>query len=185
MNRRRLLAGVALLVVGCRRAPAEPDLPQGGTFTLVDHDGRPFSSEALRGRISLLFFGYTSCPDACPTTLAKLTAVTRELGPDARRIRVVYVSVDPARDTPPVMKAHLAMFPIDAVGLTGSPAAIAEVAGQYAVQYEIEETTSKAGYFVAHSTMMYVLDATGRTRRRLRYQATVDEVVAAVRELLD
>lgn len=90
-----------------------------------------------------------------------------------------------ARDTPPVMKAHLAMFPIDAVGLTGSPAAIAEVAGRYAVQYEIEETTSKAGYFVAHSTMMSVLDAAGRTRRRLRYQATVDEVVAAVRELLD
>jgi protein SCO1/2 len=185
MTRRTILAALAVLVGGCRRAPTEPALPQGGTFTLVDQEGRPFSSEALKGRISLLFFGYTTCPDVCPVTLAKLTAVTNALGKDAARTRVVYVTVDPARDTPAVMKAHLAMYPIEAVGLSGTADAIADVARRYQVRYEVEATTSKAGYFVAHSTMMYVLDAKGRTRHRLRYEATVADVVAAVRDLLD
>lgn len=185
MTRRQVLALAGTLgVAGCAPEQRAPPLPQGGDFTLVDHEGRPFSSRALHGRVTALFFGYTACPDVCPTTLAKLTAVTHRLGAVATRFRVAYVTVDPARDTPAVLKAHLSMFPIDAVGLTGPAEAIADVAGRYQVRYEVEPTSSAAGYFVAHSTMMYVLDSRGHTRHRLRYEATVDEVVAAVRASL-
>jgi protein SCO1/2 len=172
------------LLAACRVRPEPPVVPLGGDFTLTDQHGSAFTSASLRGKVVLVFFGYTFCPDVCPTTLSKLSAVTRALGKDGSRLKVVYVSVDPPRDTPEVMRAHLSMYGIDAVGLTGTADQVAAVAKQYGVAYTIERSEGAAGYTVSHSTTLYGLDAEGRTRYLFRYEATVDEIVDGVRSLI-
>jgi protein SCO1/2 len=97
-------------------APAPPVLSLGGDFTLTDQDGRPFQLSSARGKVVLIFFGYTFCPDVCPTTLSKLSAAAAKLGADRDRVTALYVTVDPHRDTPAVMREHLSMFGIRAVG---------------------------------------------------------------------
>lgn len=177
------LAGVA---AACRPAPATlPVLEIGGDFALTDHDGQPFSLASQRGKVILIFFGYSSCPDACPTTLSKLSTVARRLGDDRARMRTLYVSVDPDRDTPPVLKADLANFSLDALGLTGAKADIDAVVKQYAAAYEIVPTPeSAAKYTIAHTTTVYALDPQGRVRKTFSYEATVDEIVAGIHEIL-
>ena len=181
---RRLFVGLTL-VAGIACSDTLPgELPIGGDFTLTDQHGQPFSSTSLRGQVTLVFFGYTFCPDACPTTLSKLTAVMRRLGNDAERVKVVYISVDPKRDTPEVMKAHLDMFALDAVGLTGTQDQVDRVAKQYGVFHEAEDVDSAAGYLIAHTTSVFALDTEGRARELLRYNDSVDEMVTKVRRLL-
>lgn len=171
------------LSMACMREPL-PVIDLGGDFSLTDHDGRRFELSSLRGQVVLVFFGYTFCPDACPTTLSKLSAAAGKLGADAARVTTLYVSVDPRRDTPAVMKEHLSMFGVRAVGLTGSEAEVARVAAQFGAAYEIETSDSEAKYTVAHTTTLYVLDGDGHTRLLLPYAATVDDVVAGIRRLL-
>ncbi|MGE0043426.1 MAG: SCO family protein [Vicinamibacterales bacterium] len=180
-----LVLASAVAASACQR-PAEgpPVYDIGGDFTLTDQDGKAFDSASLRGHVVLVFFGYTFCPDVCPTTLSKIAAVTRALGPDAGRVKTMYVSVDPRRDTPEVLKEHLDMFGVDAVGLTGTEDEIARVAKQYGAAYVIEETDSAAGYLVSHTTTLYALDPEGRTRYQFAYEASVDEIVAGIRTLL-
>lgn len=133
----------------------------------------------------LIFFGYTSCPDACPTTLSKLSSVYKKLRHDAARVKTLYVSVDPQRDTPSVLKADLGSFQVDALGLTGTKAEIDKVVALYAASYEMIPTPeSAAKYTVAHSTTLYALDPAGRTRLLFSYDATVDEIVAGLRTIL-
>ncbi len=185
----RLFAGVIVVAVcvasACSPVDAPPVLAGGGDFTLTDHESKPFSLSSLNGRVALIFFGYTSCPDVCPTTLSKLASVRRALGDDAERVKVVYVSVDPQRDTPDVLKADLEHFAIDAVGLTGTKPQIDAVVAQYGAAYElIPAPESAALYTVAHTTTLYVVDGESRLRMRLRYEATVDEIVRAVHAVL-
>jgi len=179
--------GIALAGAGCRHAAAEalPVLPVGGDFGLTDHNGERFELASLRRKAVLIFFGYTSCPDACPTTLSKLGSVYRRLGDDARRVKTLYISVDPERDTPAVMKADLATFSVDALGLTGTKAEIDKVTAQFGAAYEIVPTPeSAAKYTVAHTTTLYLLDGRGRTRLLFRYEATVEEIANGVRTVL-
>lgn len=158
---------------------------KGGDFTLTDQHNASWSLSQERGKVVMLFFGYTMCPDVCPTTLSKLSRVTSKLGADRARVRTVYVSVDPERDTPAVLKADLDLFDLDAVGLTGTRQAIDQVVKQYGASYEITPTPeSAAKYSVSHSTTLYLIDGTGALRTELPYEATVDEVLAAVKELL-
>lgn len=174
---------VASAMTACREA-APPVLPVGGDFSLTDQVGRRFDSASLRGKVALVFFGYTYCPDVCPTTLSKLSAVSRALGGDRDRIRVVYITVDPRRDTPAVLRDHLSMFEMDAVGLTGTPEEIARVAAMFGADYAFEvDPSSEAGYFVAHTTRLYAIDGQGRTRILFPYEASVDEIVAGVRAI--
>lgn len=179
---------VGLVVTACRRAPASdplPILPFGGDFTLTGHDGARFTLSSLRGRVVLVFFGYSSCPDACPTTLSKLAAVSRRLGDERRRVKTLYVSVDPHRDTPEVLKADLESFDLDALGLTGTKAEIDHVVALFGAAYEMTPTPdSRAPYTVAHSTWLYALDTQGRTRIRFPYEATADQIVAGLRLML-
>lgn len=201
LSRTALLAlaglAVASAVAGCGGPPAAnrpaatilaagpPVLEGGGDFTLTDHDGQSFSLTSLRGQVVLIFFGYAFCPDACPTTLSKLSSVARQLGDDAGRVKTLYVSVDPQRDTPAVLKADLANFRLDATGLTGAKAEIDRVVAQYGAAYEIVPTPeSAAGYTVSHTTTLYALDPAGRLRLKFRYEATVDEIVAGIRQIL-
>lgn len=193
MRRRTLLQGAASVVAlavsaACQSAPSAPELPVlpiGGDFELTGHDGQPFALQSLRGKVVLIFFGYSSCPDACPTTLSKLSSVARRLGDDRSKIQALYVSVDPDRDTPPVLKADMENFSIGALGLTGKKEDIDKVVKQYAAAYEIVPTPeSAAKYTISHTTSVYALDTAGRVRKTFAYEATVDEVVTGIREIL-
>lgn len=172
----------------CRERTARPELPVlpvGGDFELTDHDGQPFRLASLRGKVVLIFFGYTSCPDACPTTLSKLSSVYRQLGADAARVKTLYITVDPARDTPAVLKAELQNFRVDSVGLTGTRAAIDKVVSAYAASYEVVSTPdSVLKYTVSHATSIYALDAEGRVRVLFAYDDTVDAIVQGIRTVL-
>lgn len=193
MRRRTLLQGAASVVAlavsaACQSAPPAPELPVlpiGGDFELTGHDGQPFALQSLRGKVVLIFFGYSSCPDACPTTLSKLSSVARRLGDERSKIQALYVSVDPDRDTPPVLKADMENFSIGALGLTGKKEDIDKVVKQYAAAYEIVPTPeSAAKYTISHTTSVYALDTAGRVRKTFAYEATVDEVVTGIREIL-
>ncbi len=183
-TRTALLGGVvgAALAVGCA-APAPA--VAGGDFTLIDQDSTTFELASLRGKVVLVFFGYSQCPDVCPTTLSKLSSVARRLGDQRSGMKVVYVSVDPARDTPAVLKADLGNFDLDAVGLTGTREEVDRVVAMYGAKYEIVPTPqSAAQYTVSHSTTLYVLDQRGKVVATFPYEATADEIVETVRSLL-
>jgi protein SCO1/2 len=185
MNMRRAILCLFLLgSLACNRAKL-PVLPVGGDFTLTDHNGQRFELSSLRGKAVVVFFGYTSCPDACPTILSKLSAVSRRLGDDAARVKTLYISVDPERDTPQVLKEDLGSFQLDALGLTGTKAEIDRVVALYGAEYEIIPTPdSAAKYTVAHTTTLYALDANGKTRMEFPFDATVDQIADGLRKVL-
>lgn len=199
MTMRLLVTALVLWIAACapggeRGAPAGtggaasaelPVLPIGGDFTLIDQDARPFTLSSLRGKVVLIFFGYTMCPDACPTTLSKLSSAYSRLAPDERaRVKAVYISIDPERDTPAVMKEHLTYFGVDAIGLTGTPEDTAKVARQFAAHFEKTADKTAAGYLMSHTVSVFGLDANGQTRVLIDYEASVDTVVKEIRALL-
>lgn len=174
-------------LAGCHRAESNPlpILSVGGDFALTDYNNQRFELSSLRGRAVLVFFGYTSCPDVCPTTLSKLSAVYKSLGRDARRVKTLYITVDPDRDTPAVLKADLGYFELDALGLTGTKPEIDKVVALYGASYEIIPTPqSVEKYTVAHSTTLYALDSAGRTRIMFPYEASLDEIVKGLKAIL-
>jgi protein SCO1 len=129
-----LCLGVVLMVFGRVSAPvAQQFAAVGGPFKLTDQNGQALSEQDLKGRPFLVFFGFTHCPDVCPTTLFEVSEILRSLGHDADRTRALFITVDPERDTPPVMKDYLSSFDPHLAGLTGDPAAIAAVAKAYRV----------------------------------------------------
>ena len=155
----------------------------GADFTLVDHDGRPFRTSSLRGRPALLFFGYTHCPDACPTVLSTISRAYRKAGGDGRKIPTLFVSVDP-RDTPAVLKQYLGYFAaVPAKGLTGSKRQVDDVVGAFGARYEIRDSGSAAGPLVDHTLYVYLLDSEGNIARRFEPRADPEEIAAAMRRL--
>ena len=161
----------------------------GGDFTLTDQNGLPFELSSLRGNAVLIFIGYTSCPDACPTTMSKLATVYRELGADASRVKTVYISVDSQRDTPAVMKEYLTNFKsINAIGLTGSKEEIDKVTTLFGARYVItplsDMPASHEMYTVGHTTSVYGLDADGRTRLIFPYEASVADMTQGIHQIL-
>jgi protein SCO1/2 len=131
----------------------------GGPFTLTTAEGKPFSSKILTGRPYALFFGFTNCPDVCPTTLLEMSNNLAALGPDGDRLTVLFVTVDPERDTAEHLKSYLAAFDRRIIGLTGSAADIALVAQAYRVFYEKVPTSS--GYTMNHTATVYLMDSKG------------------------
>lgn len=171
--------------IGSRMNPPLPVLPIGGDFTLSDHNGERFELSSLRGKVTLIFFGYSYCPDVCPTTLSKLSSVSKRLGDASTQVKTLYITVDPERDTPDVLKEDLASFDLDALGLTGTKAELDKVVEMYGATYEIVPTPqSAARYSINHSTTLYALDRQGRVRMQFRYEATVDEIVRGVKAIL-
>jgi protein SCO1/2 len=133
-------------------------------FTLHDQDGKTFHLKDHRGEMVLLFFGYTSCPDVCPTTLSKLARVYKLLGPIRQNVLTVFVTIDPARDTPLKLKEYLQYFNINALGLTGTKQEIDRVVDSYKATYEKVETNSSAlGYMFDHTDYLYLIDRQGKT----------------------
>lgn len=127
-------------------------------YTLTDHTGRPVTDDSHAGRWQLVFFGFTYCPDICPTTLAYLASVMDNLGPQAERVVPIFITVDPARDTVEVMANYVSAFHPRMVGLTGTEAQVAEAAGNFRVWYErSEDEAVPDGYLMAHSGHIYLM----------------------------
>lgn len=133
-------------------------------FSLTDQDGQVVDAAAYRGRLVVLYFGYTHCPDVCPTTLATLSQAIRNLGPDADKVRVLFVTVDPARDTPTVLKQYVNAFGPGFVGLRGDNAALEKLTRRYRVAYSLEKPDAKGNYDVTHSSALFIFDTDGKAR---------------------
>ena len=171
------------LALACSQPAKQEKLLEPGPFTLVDHNGRVFRSESLRGKPALLFFGYTHCPDACPTMMSRVARAYRKSGTKAKDIPTLFVSVDP-RDTPPVLKQYLSYFAaVPATGLTGSKAQIDAVVRQFGAKYEIRDTGSAAGPLVDHTVRLYLLDRDGDVVRLFEPSTQVDEIARAMKEV--
>jgi protein SCO1/2 len=153
-------------------------------FVLTDETGQPFALSALRGQWVLLTFGYTTCPDVCPVTMAFLRQARERLGEDGEATRVVFVSVDPARDTPEVMGRYVAQFGEQNKGLTGSPEAVAAAAAAYGVKYEIRDIETAIGYLVNHSAYVYVLDPDFRLTLTFPFGVRPEEMAADLETLM-
>jgi protein SCO1/2 len=177
----------ALSLSACQQKPAEkPPLEGatiGGPFTLVDQDGKPFSSDQLKGKYRIFYFGYTFCPDACPTDMAVLGKAMRKL--DVRdpaasaKIQPIFVSVDPARDTPAVLKQFTAAFYPRLIGLTGTEAQIADVAKRYAISYRKQPAPKgTTGYLMDHPRVAFLFDPEGKPIEMLPVDANADAVEA-------
>jgi protein SCO1/2 len=152
----------------------------GGPFQLVDQDGKPADQLLLAGKWTAVFFGYTYCPDVCPTTLQTLAAAQQKLGGKAKNLQVVFVSVDPERDTPAQIKAYLAApaFPKGTIGLTGSPAQVAAAAKAYRVYFQKQGTGE--GYTLNHSSIVYLMDPTGKFDRVVTESQTPAEIATQI-----
>lgn len=165
--RRGALLLAALLVAGCdavtpwRGLTIDPPRPVPA-FTFAQADGQPFSTAPQPGRPLVLFFGYTHCPDVCPTTLADWRRVQRQLGDRAERVRFVFVSVDPARDTPAVAAAYAARFSPAFTGVSGDSATTANILRAFDATATPEPATGASGYLVSHSSQLFLVDDQGR-----------------------
>jgi protein SCO1/2 len=133
----------------------------GGPFQLIDQDDKPVSDQDMKGKPLLVFFGYTHCPDVCPTTLFEISEVLRAMGPDAARVHALYITVDPERDTPTVMKDYLSSFDPNLRGATGDAKAIDVVEKAYHV-YAKKVPTSNDDYSMDHTALVYLMDKQGR-----------------------
>ena len=179
-----LVAGALAWRAGVFESPDAQAGAVGGPFKLVDQTGRPVDESVLKGKWSVVFFGFTYCPDVCPGTLQALTAAHDQLGPQGEDVRIVFISVDPERDTPAKVRDWLAAQrpPEGTLGLTGTVEQTNAAAKAYRVFHE------KAGdgpdYLVNHSTAMYVMDPKGRFRRPLAFGMTPDQLAEELRKTL-
>ena len=156
----------------------------GGPFHLVNQSGAPVTDADFRGRWMLVYFGYTFCPDVCPTELQTIAAALHKLGPDADKVAPTFVTVDPERDTPAVLAKYVRLFDDRMIGLTGTPAEVADMARAFRVYYA--KATVKAGgpYVVDHSSFVYLMDPNGRLAALFNQDTTSDELAAGIRSRL-
>lgn len=187
-QRALVLAGL-LCLAGCGGQPQPGPPPEkaelqrfpfGGDFVLTDHRGAPFRLQDQRGKIVLLFFGFTSCPDACPTTLIRLTQALVLLGEAHTDLLVVFVTVDPVRDTPKALGEYLANFSLPAIGLSGSEEEIRKVVARYGATYQRGQDTADGGYLIDHTDRVFLIDQQGG----LRYLFSRDDTPERIAELI-
>jgi protein SCO1/2 len=199
MNRRSLLratsapllaSALAPLLVACGETkPQFKAIDVTGAeyardFQLTDHDGRPRTLKDFRGKAVVVFFGYTHCPDVCPTTLAEIAEAKRLLGPDGAKVAGVFVTVDPQRDTPEMLKAYMANFGPDFVALRGTPEQLAAVAKEYKIYYKKVDGKTPDSYTMDHSAGSYVYDPQGRVRLYTRYGTGPEALASDLKILL-
>ncbi len=198
------LIGAALIVVavlvaisvGARDdSPAPSATPLPGTvydppqavsdFTLTSQTGQPVHLSDLRGKVAVIFFGYTNCPDVCPTTLADFKRVKADLSDDASRVVFVFISVDGARDTPDRLAAYVGAFDPDFIGLTGDDATIRTIAKDYGVFFQrVTTAADDPNYLVDHTASSFVVDPEGRLALVMPYQADAQGMAQRIRDLL-
>lgn len=195
MSKGRQLACVLLVfllffsLVHCGPPQPDPELqiiPLGGDFQLIGHDGKPFDSRSLRGSVVWVFFGYTTCPVACPTTLARLTQAREILKKErmALLVRTAFITVDPQRDDPARIAEYLQHFSLPVNGITGDEPTIAAVAKSYGAAFEKVEDASPGEDTVNHSTYVYLLDGQGRMRRLFGQSDSPERIAEMTMRLL-
>lgn len=188
-----LLAGFVILGAGAIVALTLHGNPQGaggtllsaaigGPFKLVDQNGRTVTNTDLEGKWLLVYFGYTHCPDACPTALNNIALALSDLGAAKKEVRPVFITVDPARDTSQAMKDYVSAFGAPILALTGSDAAIAQAAREYRVYYAKHKTAD--GYDMDHTSIIYVMDPRGRFVTNFTQENTPDQIAAELRKLV-
>jgi protein SCO1 len=176
--------GVVLIVTGRVSAPVAQQIAAiGGPFKLTDQNGRTVTDQDMKGHPFLVFFGFTHCPDVCPTTLFEVSQILRALGPDADRVRALFITVDPERDTPALMKDYLSSFDPHMAGLTGDPAAVAAVAKAYRVYYK-KVPLDQGGYTMDHTAIIYLMDKEGRFVAPFSLKRTTEAAAADLRRYL-
>lgn len=158
------------------------DYAQG--FTLPDHNGQTRSLADFKGQIVVVFFGYTQCPDVCPTSLAELAEAKRLLGPQGERLQGVFISVDPERDTPEVMKAYMGSFDPSFLALHATPDQLKALSGSYKMYYKKVEGKTPTSYTMDHSAGSYVYDPQGRIRLYHRYGSGAPALAGDIKTLL-
>jgi protein SCO1 len=179
-----LCFGVVLIVAGRLSSPVAQQIAAiGGSFKLTNQDGQVVTDQDLKGHPFLVFFGFTHCPDVCPTTLFEVSEILRALGPDANRTRALFITVDPERDTPAVMKDYLSSFDPHVSGLTGDPEAIAAVAKAYRVYFK-RVPLEQGGYTMDHTAIVYLMDKTGRFVSPFNVKRPIDTAAADLRRYL-
>ena len=151
---------------------------------LTDHNGQKRSLQDFRGKVVVVFFGYTQCPDVCPTSMQELAEVKQMLGKDGDRLQGIFVTVDPARDTPEVLKAYMANFDPTFLALRGTPEQLAAVAKDFKIYYKKVEGKTPTSYTMDHSAGSYVYDPAGRLRIYNRYGSGAQALTEDVRALL-
>ena len=159
-------------------------VPIGGPIKLTDQDGKPFDSASLAGKPYTVFFGFTHCPDACPTTLSEMARTEDEIGEAAKGLTTLFITVDPERDTPAVLKEYISNFSGNTVGLSGTPEQVAEVAKSYRVFYK-KVPTSDGGYTMDHTAVLYLMDRNGKFADIIAYSEEHERYVAKIRRLLE
>jgi protein SCO1/2 len=182
------IAAVALIACGGGSPPPHgvdiSGVAWGRDFHLTDHLGRPRSLVDFKGKTVMLFFGYTHCPDLCPTTLAQMAQVRAKLGRDAPRMQGLFVTVDPKRDTPAVLAKYMTAFDASFLGLYGDEATTAAVARDFKTFAGVQKPDARGHYTVDHGGGIYVFDSRGRLRLMMRPGTTVDDMAADVATLL-
>jgi protein SCO1/2 len=198
MNRKTLWVGIlSLLAVGAaalifvftnpvsfRGTSYGEPYPQAADFELTKSNGETFRLSEQEGKIVLLFFGYTACPDVCPTTLAELRVLMEELGDKTEQVQVVFVSVDPERDTPEKIQEYVEHFNADFIGLTGAPEDLQIIWDDYGVFRERVESESAFGYIINHTARTYLIDQDGNLRLSFGFQTPVEDMVHDIEILL-
>jgi len=189
-----VLAGGTVLAVRALTMPAAEQQSSttatagphvGGPFTLVNSAGQPVTDKAYAGKWLLVYFGYTYCPDVCPTTLNNIAQALAKLGPDAQKVTPIFITVDPKRDTPKVMGQYVKSFDPRIIGLTGSAAQIAAVAKEYHVYYSAEPDKGDGAYLVDHSSFVYLMTPRGILAKVMPGTTTGAEMATAISPLVD
>ena len=189
MMHRRLFAVAALasLAAACgpKKTAQSAAIPGiGGPFSLVDQDGKPVTEAVLKGKWTAIYFGFTYCPDVCPTSLQALKEGLDKLGAKGKSVQTILISVDPERDTPAVMKAYMGAFDPAFVALIPTPEQLAALAKDYKVYYKKVDGKTPTSYSMDHSAASFVYDTEGRLRLYARYGAGVPAMVSDLRALL-
>ena len=175
--------GVAVVTSSGRPVPRAEAPAIGGPFNLVDDTGASVTETTLAGKPSVMYFGYTFCPEVCPTTLTDLSHWIKELGPNADKLNYVFVTVDPQRDTPKVMHAYVSSFDKHIRGFTGTPEQIAKIANEYRVYYK-RIPTKDGDYVMDHSAMIYLMDVKGNFVGTIAYQESDASALAKLKHLV-
>lgn len=194
MNVLRLLclSFLALMLAACSPGESKPSFKGtditgaefGGDFTLTGHDGKPHALSAYRGKVVALFFGYTHCPDICPTTMLEYAQVSKLLGDKAKDLQVLFISVDPQRDTPALLAGYVPHFNTSFVGLTGSQVDIDKVTSHYKVIAQKQGVQDSKNYTVDHSAGSYLLDREGKLSVYLPYGTAAADIAHDVQSLM-
>jgi protein SCO1/2 len=181
-----VVLAVAMQFAPCVPSRTQPSAPPEGasiSFTLTAADGRAVSERTYRGKWLIVYFGYTFCPDICPTTLMEMAGALEQLGPRAETVQGLFVTVDPKRDTPEVLNEYVKSFDPHIVGLTGSPAQIALAAKSFNVFYERRDTDD-GGYVYDHTSLIYLIDPDGRFLKAIAHNAGAQQIAHSLAALM-